>query len=177
VAFREELEQGLPFPTPSGKIELYSERLAQRDDPLVPPVPRYLDLPEGPRDPLRQRLPLQLLTPKHKQRINSTLDNVFGDEQSLTLHPGDAAARDLRQGQLVSVWNDRGQVNARLRTSDNVTPGVAILPSGAWLTWDDAGHGVRGCPNNLTSDMGTAWGQSSVQQTVLVEVSPAPGPA
>jgi anaerobic dimethyl sulfoxide reductase subunit A len=51
--------------------------------------------------------------------------------------------------------------------------GVAGLPSGAWVTWDEHGLDVRGCPNTLTSDQGTAWGQSSTQQIVLVEVSPA----
>src|SRR5581483_11805381 len=46
VAFRDQVDKNLPFPTPSGKIELYSERLAKRNDPLVPPIPRYLDLTE-----------------------------------------------------------------------------------------------------------------------------------
>ncbi len=173
VAFREQVEQGLPFPTPSGKIELYSERLAQRNDLLVPPIPRYLELSEGPTDPLRARFPLQLLSPKHKNRINSTLDNVFDDEQAVTLHPEDAASRGLRPGHPVRVWNERGEVRVPLRTSDNLMPGVAMLPSGAWTTWDDDGVEVRGCANALTSDDGTAWGRSSIQQTVLVEVSAA----
>jgi anaerobic dimethyl sulfoxide reductase subunit A len=171
VAFREQVENGKPFPTPSGKIELYSERLAQRHDPLVPPIPRYLDLAEGPTDPLRSRFPLQLLSPKHKNRINSTLDNVFDDEQAVSLHPDDIASRDLHAGQTVRVWNDRGEVLVPLRSSDNLLPGVAMLPSGAWTTWDANGVEVRGCANALTSDEGTAWGRSSIQQTVLVEVS------
>jgi anaerobic dimethyl sulfoxide reductase subunit A len=167
------VEQGLPFPTPSGRIELYSERLAQRNDPLVPPIPRYLDLPEGPTDPLRGRFPLQLLSPKHKNRINSTLDNVFDDEQAVSLHPQDVAARGLQPGQLVKVWNERGEVHVPLRASDNLLPGVAMLPSGAWTSWNADGVEVRGCANALTSDEGTAWGRSSIQQTVLVEVSGA----
>ena len=56
--------------------------------------------------------------------------------------------------------------------SEGLLAGVAELPSGAWVTWDEDGVDVRGCPNTLTSDEGTAWGQSSTQQTVLVEVSP-----
>src|SRR5690606_32628050 len=76
VAFQAQVEGRLPWPTPSGKIELYSERLAQRGDPMVPPIPRYIDHPEGPTDPLRARFPLQLLSPKSKRRTNSTMDNV-----------------------------------------------------------------------------------------------------
>jgi len=171
VAFRDQVEKGLPFLTPSGKIELCSERLAQRNDPLVPAIPRYLDLTEGPTDSLRERFPLQLLSPKHKNRINSTLDNVFDDEQAVTLHPADAAARGLLVGELVRVWNGRGEMLVPLRTSENLMPGVAMLPSGAWAMWDAREVEVRGCANALTSDEGTAWGQSSIQQTVLVEVS------
>jgi anaerobic dimethyl sulfoxide reductase subunit A len=74
----------------------------------------------------------------------------------------------------VRVWNDRGAVRVPLRVSERVLSGVAELPSGAWVTWDDAGVDVRGCPNTLTSDEGTAWGQSSTQQTVLVEVGLPP---
>ncbi|HEX5450760.1 MAG TPA: molybdopterin dinucleotide binding domain-containing protein, partial [Candidatus Limnocylindrales bacterium] len=172
VAFREQVERGAPWPTPSGRIELYSERLAQRNDPLVPPIPTYIDHREGPTDPLRARFPLQLISPKSKRRTNSTMDNVFGDEQAVTLHPLDAASRHLQPGQLVRVWNERGAVLVPLRVSERLLAGVAELPSGAWVTWDERGLDVRGSPNTLTSDDGTAWGQSSTQQTVLVEVSP-----
>jgi anaerobic dimethyl sulfoxide reductase subunit A len=174
VAFREQVEAGVPWATPSGKIELYSERLAQRADPRVPPIPTYIEHREGPTDPLRRRFPLQLISPKSKRRTNSTMDNVFGDEQAVTLHPADAAARGLLPGQRVRVWNDRGAVLVPVRVSDGLLAGVAELPSGAWVTWDEDGVDVRGCPNTLTSDAGTDWGQSSTQQTVLVEVSAAP---
>jgi anaerobic dimethyl sulfoxide reductase subunit A len=73
----------------------------------------------------------------------------------------------------VRVWNERGAVLVPLRVSDHLLTGVAELQSGAWVTWDEHGVDVRGCPNTLTSDEGTAWGQSSTQQTVLVEVSPS----
>ncbi|MBI4491601.1 MAG: molybdopterin-dependent oxidoreductase [Chloroflexi bacterium] len=173
VAFQAQVEQGLPFPTPSGKIELYSPRLAERHDRLVPPIPRYLDLPEGPTDPLRARFPLQLLSPKSKRRTNSTLDNVLGDDRVVTLHPDDAARRGLQAGQRVRVWNERGACLVPLRISANLTPGVAVLLAGAWVQWDADQNDVGGCPNTLTSDAGTAWGRSSIQQTVLVEVAAA----
>jgi anaerobic dimethyl sulfoxide reductase subunit A len=164
VAFREQIEHGVPFATPSGKIEIYSERLAQRANPLVPPIPRYLDLPEGPTDPLRATFPLQMLSPKDKRRTNSTMDNVLAGEQAVTLHPDDAAARGLEAGQIVLVRNARGEVRVPLRTSSGQMPGVAVLNAGGWDVAE------RGCPNVLTTDTGTAWGQSSTQQSVLVEV-------
>lgn len=57
VAFREQIEQCLPFPTPSGRIEIYSQRLADWHDPLIPAIPRYLDHAEGPTDANPMRLP------------------------------------------------------------------------------------------------------------------------
>ena len=173
VAFEEQVKKGLPWATPAGKIELYSERLAQRNDPLVPPIPKYIDHVEGPTDATRARFPLQMISPKSKRRTNSTMDNVFGDEQVVTLNPTDAASRGLLAGQRVRVWNERGAVLVPLRVSDNLLAGVAELLSGAWVSWDQDGVDVRGCANTLTSDEGTAWGQSSTQQTVLVEVSPS----
>jgi anaerobic dimethyl sulfoxide reductase subunit A len=174
VAFRDQIASGVPFATPSGRIEIWSERLAARGDPLVPPIPRYLDLDEGPGDPLRVRLPLQLLSPKSSRRTNSTFDNVLGGEQAVRLHPEDAAARGLRDGERVRVWNDRGSCVVVLRVSDGVTRGVAVLPSGAWVRWGAGGDDEGGCPNTLTSDAGTAWSCSSIQQTALVEVSRVP---
>jgi anaerobic dimethyl sulfoxide reductase subunit A len=170
VAFAEQVQHGQPWATPSGRIELFSQRLAERNDPLVPPIPRYIDHREGPTDPLRSQFPLQLISPKSKRRTNSTMDNVFDDEQAVTLHPADAASRGLEPGQRVRVWNDRGAVLVPLRINERLMAGVAELPSGAWVTWDEQGLDVRGCANTLTSDEGTAWGQSSTQQTVLVEV-------
>jgi anaerobic dimethyl sulfoxide reductase subunit A len=177
VAFREQVEGGRPFATPSGRIEVYSERLAQLNDPLVPPIPRYLDLPEGPADPARARLPLQLISPKARARTNSSLDNVagLGNDQFLTLHPDDAAERGLAAGDRVRVWNDRGACVVPLRVSPGLARGVAVLPSGAWVRWGEDGADLGGCPNTLTSDDGTAWGRASIQQTVLVEVGPAAG--
>jgi anaerobic dimethyl sulfoxide reductase subunit A len=99
------------------------------------------------------------------------MDNLFGDEQAVTLNPTDAASRGLLAGQRVRVWNERGAVLVPLRVSEHLLSGVAELLSGAWVSWDRDGVDVHGCANTLTSDEGTAWGQSSTQQTVLVEVN------
>lgn len=165
VAFREQIEGGKPFPTPSGRIELYCER-------IDPPIPRYLDHAEGATDPARARLPLQLLSPKARARTNST-PTTAQPEPAVTLHPDDAARRGLAAGERVRVWNDRGACLVQLRVSADVLPGVALLPSGAWVRWGEDGADQGGCPNTLTCDEGTAWGRASIQQSVLVEVERA----
>lgn len=168
IAFREQIEQGKPFATPSGRIEIRCER-------IEPPIPRYIDHVEGATDPDRARLPLQLLSPKARGRTNSTLDNVegIGDLQTLTLHPDDAAARGLHAGETVRVFNDRGACVVPLRIHSGVVRGLAVLPAGAWVDWGEDGADHGGCPNTLTCDDGTAWGRSSIQQTALVEVERA----
>ncbi|MBW1817316.1 MAG: molybdopterin-dependent oxidoreductase, partial [Deltaproteobacteria bacterium] len=75
VAFRDQIEDidKNPFATPSGKIEIYSQRVANVDHPLCPPIPKYMSTPEDRNDPLVEKYPLQLLTPHPKNRVHSEL--------------------------------------------------------------------------------------------------------
>lgn len=78
IAFRKQIEdpERNPFPTPSGKIEIYSERLAQMRNPRLPPVPQHIETWESINDPLAAKYPLQLITTHFIRRAHSQFDNI-----------------------------------------------------------------------------------------------------
>jgi len=110
--------------TPSGKIELLSETLGNRYGAALP----------GYR-PVASTYPLTLITPSSDKRITSTFGGLPASDDSpvLEMHPEDAAARALTDGQRVRVWNDAGEVFLRLRVTSAVRSGVVCSEKGAWL--------------------------------------------
>ncbi len=150
------------FPaTPSGKIELYSTALEQM---YGLPLPRY--------QPVVSPYPLTLLTPSSDQRTTSTLGSLaYSDEVWLDMHPQDAQVRDLRQGMLVRVWNNLGEVHLRLRLTDGVCPGVVCSPKGAWLRTSDNGQTVSALAPSHYADLceGACFNDTRVEVAALVE--------
>ncbi len=121
------------FPaTQSGKVELASPYLERK---YRARLPRFL--------PVESRYPLALLSPASDRRITSTFGGVNGDAPPpLEMHPDDARARGLADGDVVRVWNDLGEVHLPLRVTDTVRPGVVSSLKGAWLRTSDNGQTV-----------------------------------
>lgn len=119
------------FPTPSGKIELFSEEAAQRW--AVDPLPDYVEAVEGVWK--SGQYPLQLLTPNTKNGIHSQFHMLevirkLGVEHALFMHPEDAEARALRPGQRVRIHNERGELVLPLRLDFGLRPGVVVAFNG-----------------------------------------------
>ncbi|MFH1467910.1 MAG: molybdopterin-dependent oxidoreductase [Pseudomonadota bacterium] len=177
VAFREQVEHGAPWPTPSGRIEIHAPALAALGDPLQPALPSWLPPWEGPGDPLALRFPLQLVTPHARTRVNSQLDNIPSlkrqADDRLWLHPRDAAARGLADGDRVRVFNDRGALRTRVQVTDGILPGVVSLDAGAWYRPGPDGVDDGGCVNVLTRAQPSPAGATPCN-TALVEVVAEP---
>lgn len=178
-----------PLKTPSGRIELFCEEVARFGYAGQTGHPLWLDPEEWLGAPLARTYPLHLLTPQPETRLHGQMDGSGLSQggkrdgrEILRLHPADAAARGLVEGDIVRVFNLRGACLASLALSDGVTRGVAVLPTGATFDPDDTGQvdGMlekHGNPNVLTRDVGTSeLGQGCAAHSCLVEVERFQGP-
>jgi anaerobic selenocysteine-containing dehydrogenase len=146
------------FPTPSGKIELYSERMALDG---LDPLPSHTPLTEGgdgeqlPSGPY----PLLFITPPNHFFLNSTYANMPSNVRSetrprLEIHPEDARSRGILDGDAVRVFNDRGQVQLEAALTDDVRPGVVVSRGLWWGRHSPGGHGVNATTPQRLADMG-----------------------
>ncbi len=171
--------QAHPLTTPSGRIEIRSEAIAQLRLDDCPGLPTWIGGEEWLGAPRAERFPLQLVANQPATRLHSQLDfgafsaaSKVAGREPVRLHPADAAARGIADGDVVRLHNDRGACLAGAVLSDAVRPGVVQLATGAWYDPDDAlGLCRHGNPNVLTRDAGTSGlAQGSTGQLVLVEV-------
>lgn len=164
-----------PFPTPSGKIEIFSKKvyITEYKEPF-PAIPRYVEPPEGAQDKMRERWPLQLIGFHTLRRAHSIHDNNPGLEaiepRRIWLNPEDAAQRGIAEGDEVLVFNARGKLCIKAHVTERVMPGVAAMAQGAWYAPDAEGVDRGGCINTLTSLRPTPYARGNPQHTNLVEV-------
>ncbi len=162
-----------PFRTPSGKIEIYSQIAAGINHPQIPSVPRYIETWESVNDPLAEKYPLQLISPHFKRRAHSQFDNLPWlrelKDQTISINSLDAGARGIQQGDMVRVFNDRGEVRIPATVTERIMPGVVALPQGAWYAPDEKGIDHGGCANVLTRNV-TSPGGAFVCNTALVQI-------
>jgi len=175
VAFKEQIKdpKNNPFPTPSGKIEIYSQRLADMNNPGIPPIPKYIETWESRNDPLTAKYPLQLITTHFKRRTHSQFENVPWLKelliQAISINSIDAISRGIKDGDKVRVFNDRGEVIVPARVTERIMPGVVDLPQGAWYSPDERGVDRGGCANVLTKDARSPGG-AFCYNTCLVQI-------
>lgn len=168
--------------TPSGRIEIYSERIAGFGYSDCPGHPVWREPREWLGAPMAARFPLHMLSNQPATRLHSQYDNGSLSKDSkikgrepIRIHPADAAARGILGGDVVRVFNDRGQCLAGAVLSDSLRPGVVQLATGAW--YDPLDPAVpnsldkHGNPNMLTADCGTSrLSQGCSAQSCLVQI-------
>ncbi|QCK85662.1 Asp-tRNA(Asn)/Glu-tRNA(Gln) amidotransferase GatCAB subunit C [Phreatobacter aquaticus] len=167
-----------PLSTPSGKIEIFSAKIDGHGDADCPGHPVWLDKTEVPRP----AAPLFLVANQPATRLHSQLD--FGGHSSdakhrgrevARMHPEDAKARGIGDGDIARLFNERGACLAAVRVTATVRKGVIQLPTGAWFDPADPSEEtslcVHGNPNVLTRDVGTSsFAQGCAGQLTVVEV-------
>jgi biotin/methionine sulfoxide reductase len=174
--------QAQPLKTPSGRIEIFSERVASFGYDDCPGHPVWIEPAEWLGARHATPASLHLVSNQPKLRLHGQLDNgpvsraakIHGREP-IWINPSDAAARGIADGDVVRVHNERGACLAGVVVTDAVRAGVAQLQTGAWYDPDTPGLvgtlDRHGNPNMLTLDKGTSkLAQGPSSQTVLVEV-------
>jgi anaerobic dimethyl sulfoxide reductase subunit A len=172
--FRRDPEK-YPLPTPSGKIEIFSTQLYERNNPEeIPPIPKYIQEWESPFGLEAKEYPLQAIGSHTLHRVHSTHDNNDWLEeafpQRVFINPVDANARGITDGDWVKVFNQRGAMILPCRVTLRIMPGVVDIPSGAWWTPDEMGVDRRGSTNVLTSERLTPFAFGNAQHTIMVQV-------
>ena len=156
------------FGTPSGRVEFYSETMAQKGlDPLPDGTPS-LD-PEG-----EGKYHLQLITPPRHYFLNSTFNEVAklqgqAGPPTVMMHPADASDRNLEHEETVRVFNDRGDAYVYLQVTEDTQPGVVVIEGLYWPRFMPLYRGV----NQLTSQRLTDMGETCAFHCNLVEVESA----
>ena len=158
---------GQPFKTPSGKLEFYSEQLARLG---VSPMPDWNEDPVEVAE--AAKWPLRLLTAPGYFQAHTAFSGVGflrGREGKpfCVLHPEDAAKRGLKDGDEVRLFNDRGEIGLMLRVSDEIQPGVVLVPGQR-----PTGEAVSGTINMLCSDRYTDMGEGATYQSTWLDVGP-----
>ena len=159
--------KGQPFATPSGKLEFYSEQLAKQG---ISPVP---DWNEDPVDAAEARKwPLRLLTAPGYFQAHTAFSGVgFLREREgkpfCVLHPDDAKKRGLGDGAAVRLFNGRGEIGLELKVSDEIQPGVVLVPGQR-----PTSEAISGTINMLCSDRYTDMGEGATYQSTWLDVGP-----
>ncbi|MBN7288855.1 molybdopterin-dependent oxidoreductase [Campylobacter curvus] len=169
-----------PLKTPSGKIEIYSETIAKLGYEDTPPHPKWLEPFEwlGQKN---KKYPIAISGAHSKFRLHSQLNNsvlrnfneIEGKEPML-INPKTAEARGIKHGDVVRIFNDRGEILCGAFVSEDAQEDVVIVSEGAWYDPEIPGERslcLHGDLNVLTKDVpSSTLTQSNTAHTSLVQV-------
>jgi molybdopterin guanine dinucleotide-containing S/N-oxide reductase-like protein len=182
-----------PLPTPTGKLEFYSERLAQHfpDDQERPPLPKWIEKGESHDERLSSeranKYPLLIMSNHGRWRVHSQHDDISWTRECPTckvtgtdgykyeplwINPQTAAARGIKSGDIVKIYNERGIVLGGAYVTERMIPGVAYMDHGSRCDWIVPGKVDRGGAINLISPIALTSKHCGGQATsgYLVEV-------
>jgi molybdopterin guanine dinucleotide-containing S/N-oxide reductase-like protein len=165
-----------PLPTPTGKLEFYSERLAEYfpDDLERPPMPKWIEKgvthDERISSERARMFPLLLISNHGRWRVHSQCDDISWTRETPTckvrgwdgylyepvwLHPTEAARRGIKDGDIVKIFNERGVVLGGAYVTERIMPGAVYIDHGARVDFIIPGKLDRGGAINLISPTGT----------------------
>jgi anaerobic selenocysteine-containing dehydrogenase len=158
----------LRFPTPSGKVEFYSERAAGLG---LPPLPVHEPLPPSDGYPLAFRQGRTLAHFHGFYDHGRALPSLarLESEPELWLAPADATARGVADGAPIRIFNQRGEFEARARVTDRVPAGTVWMRDG-WTGLNRLTSGAPAIPDGAVEAFGFSAGQSAFD--AMVEVAP-----
>lgn len=176
-AFRDD-PTARPLPTPSGRLEIFSDTIAGFGEADCPGHPTWLGAACVPNE----TTPFVLVANQPRTRLHSQFD--FGGHSGASkhrgrevasMHPDDAKPRGIAEGDIIRLFNERGACLAGVTLTDGIRRGVIQLPTGAWYDPADPEEEkplcVHGNPNVLTRDVGTsALAQGCTGQLTTVQV-------
>lgn len=182
-AFREDPAAN-PLTTPSGKIEIYSTQLADiaatwqlREGDVIDPLPVYSAGFENYGDRLAEKWPLQMTGFHYKARVHSTYGNVevlqAACRQEMWINPIDAQQRGISNGDMVRIFNGRGEVHINAKVTPRIIPGVVALGEGAWYNPDANRIDRAGSINVLTTQRPSPLAKGNPSHSNLVQVEKA----
>lgn len=169
--------------TPSGKIEIYSSKIAElatqwelpEGDKLTP-LPEYVATWEGAEEAKHnEKYPLQCIGHHMKGRTHSSYGNVdwLRDDahpQTAWINPIDAKQRKIENYDKIRIFNDRGELHTTARVTPRIAPGVVSVPQGSWYNPDKKGVDQGASVNTLTSWHPSPLAKGNAQHTALVQV-------
>jgi anaerobic dimethyl sulfoxide reductase subunit A len=180
IAFEEQISQGVPFETPSGKIEILSGTLANIKDWTktqygyeIPYIPKWIEPFESLNHEKAKKFPFHMITPHPRWRTHSIFHNIpwlrETYQQEVTISTRDAAKLGIKTGDIVEVWNERGKVVVPAYVTERCMPDVVVLFEGAWMDLAKDGTDRAGNPDFLTLDEPSPAG-AFAYNTILVDL-------